>query len=393
MNKPAHPLLALLSLHKAPSDVYFSGRKPLPEIVETRKTLEQLKQELKAKGEFESYVLNTLEVMASYEGLMQREIRPYAIKIGFQLVSAHEIQKQKMKKRWNDPKYREEQSQATKKRWENPKYREERVEEAFKRWNSSKYCKNHAKAMAKLQKDPEYRANHAKAMAELQKDPEYRQTQIEIMDKRWRDPEFRKKHTEAMAKRWKNPDFRKKHTEVMAKLWENPDFRKKHTEAMAKLWENPESRLKYAKLMSQLRKTPEFQEKYTKVMTKLWKDPDFRKKQSEGLQKWLATQPKLPPIRIQGLVNRETGKNIDPLDERYIPEILLLQQCELDELHMALNELEKSDQEAFSVIIERFGFDDVNPESTDKALSGQIDEQEEALYQRGLTFLKERLLP
>ncbi len=287
-----------------PSDVYFSGRKPSsdetgkqvlkeritgrppsPEVLRTRETLDQLKQELIAKGEFTRYILNPLDIMTSYTGLIQREVRPYAIKIGFQIVPGHEIQQQKIKNRWKE------------------------------------------------------------------------------------DPEFREKHAKAVSEYWKRPESqnnREKRARTMTELWKDPEFREKQTKATSKR---------------------------AKAMAELWKDPEFREKQSEGFQKWLATQPKLSPRRIQGLVNRETGKNIDPPDERYIPEMLLLQQCELDELHMALNELEKSDQEAFYMITERFGFDDVDPESRDKALTGQIDEQEEALYQRGLTFLKERLLP
>lgn len=114
---------------------------------------------------------------------------------------------EEVRRRWQEPAYRQKQSEATTARWENPEAREYML-------------RRHAEAMAVV--DREAMSDVAKAL--------------------WQDPDFRVKQ---LAK-WDCPDFRKRHREaVVASITD--DKRQEFGRRVAQSWRNPvkrEARLK-----------------------------------------------------------------------------------------------------------------------------------------------------
>ncbi|HUS50854.1 MAG TPA: hypothetical protein VMZ91_11865 [Candidatus Paceibacterota bacterium] len=123
------------------------------------------------------------------------------------------------------PKASRIRSKKIKRNWENPKYRKNMSEEKIKNW-----------------KNPEYRKKMSKKRKEIWENFEYRKKMSEKRKEVWKDPEYRKNMSESSRKIWEDPKYRKNISEKRKEMWKNPEHRKRMSKRMSGE-KNPSSRL------------------------------------------------------------------------------------------------------------------------------------------------------
>lgn len=147
-----------------------------------------------------------------------------------------------MRKRWEDPEFKEHMSALTSQRftelWQDPEYRAR--------------MKAHADTSRQL-------------LAKLKLTPSYRERMSEIQRERWEDPEFRKKISdstrrnhqmlmEAQRKRREDPAHRELISEALRQrqiaLWENEEYRENQVGKHRARWKEPEYRERMLKIIT-----------------------------------------------------------------------------------------------------------------------------------------------
>lgn len=93
---------------------------------------------------------------------------------------------------------------------------------------SDKQREVHSVTMKKKWEDPEFREKIEKNW----EDPERRKTMCESIRKAWEKPENKSQMKETSKKNWENPEYRKKISESVKKKWEDPEYKKKINEKL-----------------------------------------------------------------------------------------------------------------------------------------------------------------
>jgi len=93
---------------------------------------------------------------------------------------------------------------------------------------SDKQREVHSVTMKKKWEDPEYREKIEKNW----EDPERRKTMCESIRKAWEKPENKSQMRETSKKNWENPEYREKISESVKKKWEDPEYKKKMNEKL-----------------------------------------------------------------------------------------------------------------------------------------------------------------
>ncbi len=173
-------------------------------------------------------------------------------------------------------------------------------------------------------------------------------------------------------------------SEITMELWKTTAVREKMTEANRKTGQRLDVRQKRSKFR-------------TKVLEGIWANPVERKKMQETLNKNRISKPKLPPIQVHGMVNRQTGKIIPYADPNAkLPlEILLAKETatQINKLESAFELLQNKHPLAHALICNQF----LASEETEMTFKEPIplpdltDEEKEAHIQTGLAFLNEQL--
>jgi len=128
--------------------------------------------------------------------------------------------------------------------------------------------KKKSESLKKRWEDPGYREKMSESVSETNKksweDPEYREKMYESLKNVWEDPERREKMSESNKKNWEDPGYREKMSKSVKKQWEDPEHRKNISESQKKRWEDPEYRAmmkEKIKLGKQKKKLEKFQQK------------------------------------------------------------------------------------------------------------------------------------
>lgn len=183
---------------------------------------------------------------------------------------------------------------AIKRKWQDPDYREgaERVRaNLIERWQDEEYRKKQTqviKAMlSKRWQDPAFKEKMSALRGALNK-------------KRWQDPDFRARNAAATKAKWQDQSFRERNIASIRKLWQDLGFRARIAEAnraeLARRWQDPEYRRRQAErgraILRGLWQDSQFREMMIAVSKVKWDDPDFRQKNREALNRARLTAEK-----------------------------------------------------------------------------------------------------
>ncbi len=128
-------------------------------------------------------------------------------------------------------KFSEEQKEALRKKWENPEFREMMSESVKKSLNHERKQKIRESSKRRWE-DPEYREK----LRVVYDSPEYKEMKHESTRKVWEIPEHKEKMREIHRKKWEDNEYKEK--QLKTKNSEN--CKKKTSESVKKLWEDPE---------------------------------------------------------------------------------------------------------------------------------------------------------
>lgn len=125
---------------------------------------------------------------------------------------ADPIKAERKRKGWENylSQHREEVTQRIRKQWENPKFRAAAEERLKKRWEDKEKRKLQSVQSSAYWNDPEKREKHRQRMKGLWKDPDYLKTWRKGVEDYWAKPENREKESQRAQAKWANKNFREK---------------------------------------------------------------------------------------------------------------------------------------------------------------------------------------
>jgi len=208
------------------------------------------------------------------------------------------------KKLWTNPDFRKRHSERIKKMWQDPKYKEYMRKASSKNLKSLWKRKDFQELLSKLKseemkkrwQDEKYRAYWSKKMKEISlkiwSSPSHREYISKLMKEKSQDPRWRERQSKIAKALWQNPEYRAKYQKdyfqkIGKKPWLNPEFRKRQTEKAIKQWQNSEFRKKALKVVRKghrefLKRNPDWMKKLTEKakisLHKNWKNPQYKEK-------------------------------------------------------------------------------------------------------------------
>lgn len=144
-----------------------------------------------------------------------------------------------IKKRWQDPAFRERLVDGIRETWQNPVIKARRAEAGRRTLAELKQKPGYrdllSKAMRKKWQDPEFRERNAPLVAsrltKIITDPTIKARQLEgtrrMLGERWQDLEFRRRVNKGMKSMWQDAGFRQRQSDATRRVWQDPEFRKR----------------------------------------------------------------------------------------------------------------------------------------------------------------------
>lgn len=136
------------------------------------------------------------------------------------------VQRENMRKRWEDPVYREEMTEIAKKIAADPAVRKRLKETTEAFYSDPSNRKNISDKLSTFYSTPEGRANKIRTS----RNPEKVAANAKSQAKNWENPEYREMIMAAKT----SPEVIKKQSDRSKELWADPAFRAKRAEAAAK---------------------------------------------------------------------------------------------------------------------------------------------------------------
>ena len=177
-----------------------------------------------------------------------------SVKKHFENPEEREKQSIMQKKHWEDKEYRKKMSEIQRKRWEDKNEREKISEAQRKRFESSEEREKISAAVKKCWKNQEYREKQSIALSEANKerykDEKEREKISKSIKKHYEDSKAREKQSKAIKKRFQDPKEREKMSVIAKKRWEDPEKREKQSIAQRKRFQDPKEKQKISEKLS-----------------------------------------------------------------------------------------------------------------------------------------------
>jgi len=267
----------LPEFEKVMKEIYEASKNSNHLEHEYAKELIQLQDSLWQKAVIEK---KTKKEIAGELGFSEGSVRNYLYFFGIPSTSKIE----RLKERWEDPKFREKQKKALQKVWQDEEFRKRHKQGLEIKWSDEEFRKKMSDKTKEQMKDSEFKQKVHNGAKEKWKDPEYRKMQSEKTKKQWEDPKFRESSIQSVLANWENPKFREMMSEKMKKQMEDPEFREKQRQAMEKLWEDPEFRQMQSDKFKKQWEDPEFKKLVSEVAKMRMADPEYKQKVINGVK-------------------------------------------------------------------------------------------------------------